>query len=239
MSCNINETIDNLKNKLIIFINKYISQDKKYIYIDNINFITIENILLLTYFYNINIIIHNSISKINKLYYYNSYFNKELPLIIIKQNNTFELVLNNNLYYFYFDNPLISNLLNNIIIADNKKLLFLNNYDIKLQKINIESYTNTSELNNDPFIELNNDSLTELNNNPITELNNEPITELNNEPITELNNNPITELNNEPITELNNEPITELNNKKTIYVKSYPLYLLDFINIIKNIDFSN
>ena len=61
------------------FINHIISQTNKEEQASN------ENILILTYYFGVNLIIYNSVSQIIKCYYYDNFLDKEQPFIVIKE----------------------------------------------------------------------------------------------------------------------------------------------------------
>jgi hypothetical protein len=123
------------------------SKQKKYInYIHNItNNQTIQippndSILVLSYYFGINLIIYNTDSQIVKCYYYDDKLDRELPFILIKEtknndspNLYYELVFSQNKYIFDYSHPIIIELLPNAFIVGlehNKKLEY-----VEIQKV--------------------------------------------------------------------------------------------------------
>ena len=139
------EILEKTKLDIIKYLSKsidiIIKKSKDIIFSNNI--ITNEIILILTYYFNINLIIYNSQSQISKCYYYENILDKELPFIIIKElNNNYELLVSNNKYIFEFNHPIINELINNIYIVGfdkNKKLeLSKDKLDIKYELIDMK-----------------------------------------------------------------------------------------------------
>ena len=149
------ETIKFYKLKLDEFIrNSSIDQSKqkKYIsYIQNIsNLSNIHNhsmvippndsILVLTYYFGINLMIYNTDSQTIKCYYYDDKLDKELPFVLIKEkkdNNSpnlyYELVFSQNKYIFDYSHPIIIELLPDAFIVGlehNKKLDYVENIKV-------------------------------------------------------------------------------------------------------------
>ena len=96
---------------------------------------TNDSIILLTYYFGINLFLYNSESQTIKCFYYDDKLDRELPFIIIKEtkdlnspNLYYELVFSQNKYIFDFSHPIINELINNAIIIgleQNKKLEYL------------------------------------------------------------------------------------------------------------------
>jgi len=127
------------------FINHIISQTNKEEQASN------ENILILTYYFGVNLIIYNSVSQIIKCYYYDNFLDKEQPFIVIKEtkdknsSHTFyELVYLQNKYVFEHNDPLIKELMANTFIVgleQNKRLEYLVTNKVS------EEYTNIKQIN--------------------------------------------------------------------------------------------
>jgi hypothetical protein len=134
------------KNEICKFIKESkiidIGKQKKYISyinsINNLNTPTNESILLLTYYFGINLIIYNSESQIIKCYYYEDKLIKEQPFILIKEtkdtnspNFYYELVFSQKIYIFSFYHPIIIEIFNSNIfiigLEHSKKLEYKNN----------------------------------------------------------------------------------------------------------------
>ena len=127
-----------------------------------------ENILLLTYYYGINLIIYNSDTQTTKCFYYDNYLDRDLPFIVIKEvkdqnspNLFYEISFSQNQYIFNYNHPIIAELIPNAFIIgleQNKRLEYLP-FETKN---NLISESNNNETNN----ELNNtiESNNELNN---------------------------------------------------------------------------
>jgi hypothetical protein len=115
-----------------------LSKKKKYInfIISNNNPVN-DSILVLTYYFGINLIIYHTESQISKCYYYDNFLDRDLPFIIIKEtkdsnsaNSYYELVFSQNKYLFEFNHPMICELMQHTFIVgleQNKKLEYLNN----------------------------------------------------------------------------------------------------------------
>ena len=148
------EKIKYYKNDICKFIKNStieLGKQKKYIsYINSINNLnnpTNESILILTYYFGINLIIYNNESQIIKCYYYENKLIKEQPFILIKEtkdinspNFYYELIFSQNKYIFDINHPIIIELLNlNIFIIgleQNKKLEYQDNKtNLKLVQI--------------------------------------------------------------------------------------------------------
>jgi len=94
-----------------------------------------DSILILTYYFGINLIIYNSESQTIKYYYYDNNNNIKLPYIIIKEtknihavNFYYELIFSQNKFIFDNNHPLIVELIPNAFIIgfeQNKKLEYL------------------------------------------------------------------------------------------------------------------
>ena len=132
-------------NIIISNINKYICEmpidlkiKKKYQ--NSLNFISDDSINILSNYFYINIILYNEKTQVKKLYYYDNYLDRELPFIIIKETNIYELVIDSNRNkYFKFNNKVISELFINIDTY-NKQLKYLEIDDkIKLKENIIEN----------------------------------------------------------------------------------------------------
>jgi hypothetical protein len=132
--------------------NSSIDQNRKK---KNINFIHTQNkqyppndsILILSYYFGINLIIYNNESQTIKYYYYDNQINIKLPYILIKEtkdtntaNSYYELIFSQNKFIFDYNHPLIIELIPNAFIIgfeQNKKLeyLELNNINEQLTEI--------------------------------------------------------------------------------------------------------
>lgn len=94
-----------------------------------------ENILVLTYYYGINLIIYNAETQTTKCFYYDNYLDRDLPFVIIKEtkdqhspNQHYEISFSQNQYIFNFLHPIISELLPTAFIIgleQNKRLEYL------------------------------------------------------------------------------------------------------------------
>lgn len=134
------EKIRYYKNEICKFIKNStidLGKQKKYIsYINSINHLntpTNESILVLTYYFGINLIIYNSESQIIKCYYYEDRLDKDQPFVLIKEtkdinspNFYYEIVFSQNKYIFDINHPIIIEILNSDIfivgLEPNKKL---------------------------------------------------------------------------------------------------------------------
>ena len=106
-----------------------------------------ENILVLTYYYGINLIIYNSDTQTTKCFYYDNYLDKDLPFVIIKEskdqnspNQFYEISFSQNQYIFNHSHPIISELLPTafiIGIEQNKRLEYLQSEQKNDENINI------------------------------------------------------------------------------------------------------
>lgn len=94
-----------------------------------------ENILVLTYYYGINLIVYNVDTQTTKCFYYDNYLDRDLPFIIIKEtkdqnspNQYYEILFSQNQYIFNFLHPIINELLQSAFIIgleQNKRLEYL------------------------------------------------------------------------------------------------------------------
>lgn len=130
---NLKEDIDSIKNNIQNFINDLpIDSNKKKKYINSINSINNDNIIILSLYFSINIIIYNNITQVSKLYYYDKYLDIEYKFIIIKDTDTYEIIKENKRNLFNFDDKIIKELLNNIFVVENKELKYK---EIKIKTI--------------------------------------------------------------------------------------------------------
>lgn len=134
-----------------------LTKKKKYInFIQNLTKLTIptnESILVLTHFFQINLIIYNTKSQTIKTYYYDNLLDTELPFIICKETSEtdsptsfYELVFVQDKFIFDFNHPLVTELIVDTFIVgleQNKKLEY-----VKIIQANI-SQTNVSQTNFD------------------------------------------------------------------------------------------
>ena len=126
------------KKKIIIkdyIFNSNVDINKRKKFINNLNLIN-DNIILTTFFFNINLIIYNTESQNIKCFYYDQILDTELPFIIIKEsksdnsNQYYELVYSQNKYLFEYKHPLVDEIIPKAIIIgleNNKKLEISNN----------------------------------------------------------------------------------------------------------------
>lgn len=153
----------NIRNK-IMKTEIDIGKKKKYITsLDTSTDVTNELILLLSYYFDINIILYNPFTKLSKCFYFDNFMDKDLPFIIIKEmknlistKNHYELIKNQHEFIFSYNDLLIQELIKGIFIIGiepGKKLEYLNsnihftefkniNPIIKLQLLPLK-YTNT------------------------------------------------------------------------------------------------
>lgn len=85
---------------------------------------TNESILMLTLYFNINLIIYTSKTQTIKCYYYDEFMDRNQPFIIIKETESdnsphiyYEIVCSKNKYIFDFSEPIIMELLPNAFIV--------------------------------------------------------------------------------------------------------------------------
>jgi hypothetical protein len=110
-----------------------------------------ESILILTYFFCINLLIYNTESQITKCYYYYEHLDNELPFVIIKESkdtNTsnlyYELIFSQDKFIFDFKHPIVIELINDAFIIGfepNKKLEYL-----QLSANNLDNVDNIDNL---------------------------------------------------------------------------------------------
>jgi len=96
---------------------------------------TNDSIILLTYYFGINLFLYSSESQIIKCFYYDDKLDRELPFIIIKEtkdlnspNQYYELVFSQNKYIFDYSHAIINELIENAFIVgleQNKQLEYL------------------------------------------------------------------------------------------------------------------
>lgn len=94
-----------------------------------------ENILVLTYYYGINLIIYNAETQTTKCFYYDNYLDRDLPFVIVKEtkdqnspNQYYEILFSQNQYIFNFLHPVVTELLPTAFIIgleQNKRLEYL------------------------------------------------------------------------------------------------------------------
>jgi hypothetical protein len=124
-------------------IQKYIydsalDNTKKKKYINAINTLTNptnESILVLTYFYGLNLLIYNTESQTIKCYYWDNHLDRDLPFVLLKEtketnspNLYYEIVFSQNKFIFDYTHPIIQEMIPNAFIVgleQNKKLEFL------------------------------------------------------------------------------------------------------------------
>jgi len=114
-----------------------------------------EHILLLTHFYEINLMIYNSDTQTTKCFYYDNYLDKDLPFIIIKElkdtespNSFYEISFSQNQYSFNFNHPIVSELITNAFIIgleQNKRLEYIQD-DEKEDKYDFEEYKSDKQI---------------------------------------------------------------------------------------------
>ena len=149
------------------------SKKKKYIgFITNQNGSTIyptnESILVLTYYFGINLMIYNTESQTIKCYYWDNNLDKEQPFIIIKEtkdtnspNLYYELVFSQNKFMFDFNHPIIIELIGRAFfvgLEQNKKLEFVETNkisDIMDSNIDDLSFDNSNTNTQSKIIKLN------------------------------------------------------------------------------------
>jgi hypothetical protein len=137
------ESLKGEKQQIEKFIfNSTIDSGKKKKYIAYINSQSLtsslpqnENILVLTYYYGINLLIYNEETQTTKCFYYDNYLDSELPFIIIKEtkdvnspNQFYEILFSQNQYIFNYSHPIVSELLPTAFIIgleQNKQLEYL------------------------------------------------------------------------------------------------------------------
>jgi hypothetical protein len=138
------------------------SKKKKYIgFITNQNGSTIyptnESILVLTYYFGINLMIYNTESQTIKCYYWDNNLDKEQPFIIIKEtkdtnspNLYYELVFSQNKFMFDFNHPIIIELIGRAFfvgLEQNKKLEYIESNKISDIMISNLDESNLTESN--------------------------------------------------------------------------------------------
>ena len=125
---------------------------------------TNESILILTYFFCINLMIYNTESQISKCYYYDEHLDKELPFVIIKEtkdtntsNMYYELIFSQDKFIFDIKHPIIIELINDAFIIGlepNKKLEYLqssvDNFD-NFEDANQDNLENLEKLSGDKY----------------------------------------------------------------------------------------
>lgn len=130
---------------------------KKIKYIETINTIinpTNESIVVLTYYFELNLLIYNSISQTIKCFYWDDLLDKDLPFIIIKEskelnspNLYYEIVFSQNKFIFDYLHPIVQEMINVAFIIgleQNKKLNYvetekISDNDFKQSEILINS----------------------------------------------------------------------------------------------------
>jgi hypothetical protein len=150
------DALKSYKQNIIKFLfDSGIDQNKKKKYIgfiqtsnQNVS-ITNENILVLTYFFGINLIVYNNMSQTTKLYYWSNYFDDDVPFIICKEmsdtnspNKYFEIVFVKDTFMFNYSHPIITELMPTAFIVGlehNKKLEYSSNTNPISQISNIDS----------------------------------------------------------------------------------------------------
>lgn len=158
--CDNNITDVQLKNEKQNIRNKIfnspieISRKKKYISLIESNSntqiladINNELIILLTYYFDINLIIYNPYTKLSKCFYFDNFLDKDLPFIIIKEMKALvttksyhELVTNQKKYTFSYIDPIIDELIKKSFIIGldhGKQLQYLNTNITFIEKKNI------------------------------------------------------------------------------------------------------
>ena len=167
LEISLNETIldEYFKNIEEFIRNSSIDQNKKKKYINYINSQTKQStstypindsILLLTYYFGINLIIYNNETQIIKYFYYDNHVNIKLPYILIKEtknsqttNIYYELIFSQNKFIFDNNHPLIIELIPNAFIIgfeQNKKLEYLELESISNQLTEIKQSSNLIKL---------------------------------------------------------------------------------------------
>ena len=94
-----------------------------------------DSILVLTYYFGINLLIYDSESQIIKCYYYDKYMDKEVPFIVIKETKDknspdlfYEIVFSQDKFIFDYSHPIVLELIPKAFIVGleaNKQLEFL------------------------------------------------------------------------------------------------------------------
>jgi len=145
-----NSSIDH--NKKRKYINYIHSQNKQLTSTYPMN----DSILLLTYYFGINLIIYNNESQTIKYYYYDQYIDIRLPYILIKEtknidttNLYYELIFSQNKFIFDNNHPLIIELIPNAFIIgfdQNKKLEYLKLNNVSDELIEIKQSENVVKL---------------------------------------------------------------------------------------------
>jgi hypothetical protein len=124
-----NSSIDqNRKKKYINYIHSQINQSTS-------TYPTNDSILILCYYFGINLIIYNNETQTIKFFYYDNQVNVKLPFILIKEtknnqtsNLYYELIFSQNKFIFENNHPLIIELIPNAFVIgfeQNKKLEYL------------------------------------------------------------------------------------------------------------------
>ena len=145
-----NSSID--QNRKRKYINYIYSQNKQLTSTYPVN----DSILLLTYYFGINLIIYNNESQTIKYFYYDQYIDIRLPYILIKEtknidttNSYYELIFSQNKFIFDNNHPLIIELIPNAFIIgfeQNKKLEYLKLSNVSDELIEIKQSENVVKL---------------------------------------------------------------------------------------------
>lgn len=146
------------KKKYTSFITSSFSKSSDDIYPIN------ESILILTYFFCINLLIYNTESQITKCYYYNDHLDNELPFVIIKESkdtNTanlyYELIFSQDKFIFDIKHPIVMELINDAFIIGfepNKKLEYLQSSADHLDNLDNLDENNVNYLSDKYFSEM-------------------------------------------------------------------------------------
>lgn len=105
-----NDIINKTKENILDYIkniNNLLINKQKIESLIKTNTLNSNVILILSKYYNINILIFNLNSKITKCFYYDDYCNTNNPFIVIRESNILELLLLNNKYLFNYSHPII------------------------------------------------------------------------------------------------------------------------------------
>jgi hypothetical protein len=132
---------------------------KKKKYIDNINTIIYplnESILILTYYYGLNLLIYNTESQTIKCLYWDNMLDKDLPFVILKETKEinspdfyYEIVFSQDKFIFDYSHPIIKEMINIAFIVgleQNKKLKYLELEKVSNVMKEINTNTNTEEI---------------------------------------------------------------------------------------------
>lgn len=118
---------------------------------------TNESILVLTYYFGVNVLLYNTESQIIKCFYYDNLLDRDLPFIVIKEtketntpNSYYELVFSQIKYIFDINHPIIIELISNAFIVGLEQNKILEYLEVKKvsQILNLKS-DNISKPNQD------------------------------------------------------------------------------------------